>query len=109
MKFVDGLGLIMVDRDEHKITLENPQKVKEEYEVLANFPFSSDTKRMGIVVKHISSGRIIFYLKGAETVIEECMYEKYVRTMKEACENLSMEGLRTLVITQRVLSQEEFD
>ena len=39
--------------------------------MLANFPFSSDTKRMGIVVRHMASGLIIFYLKGAEVVIED--------------------------------------
>lgn len=44
---------------------------EEEYQVLANFPFSSDTKWMGIIVKHVSSGLLIFYLKGAEVVIEE--------------------------------------
>ncbi len=46
-------------------------KEREEYEVLANFPFSSETKRMGIVLKHTFSGRIIFYLKGAEVVMKE--------------------------------------
>ena len=44
---------------------------EEEYQVLANFPFSSDTKWMGIIVWHVSSGLLIFYLKGAEVVIEE--------------------------------------
>jgi phospholipid-translocating ATPase len=42
----------------------------EEYHVLANFPFSSESKRMGIVLKHVQSDRIIFYLKGAETVMK---------------------------------------
>jgi phospholipid-translocating ATPase len=40
------------------------------YSILANFPFSSETKRMGIIVRHKDSDRIIFYLKGAETVIK---------------------------------------
>lgn len=40
------------------------------YSILANFPFSSETKRMGIIVRHQDSDRIIFYLKGAETVIK---------------------------------------
>jgi phospholipid-translocating ATPase len=42
----------------------------EEYQVLANFPFTSESKRMGIVLKHLQSERIIFYLKGAETVMK---------------------------------------
>jgi len=40
------------------------------YSILANFPFSSETKRMSIIVRHKDSDRIIFYLKGAETVIK---------------------------------------
>jgi len=30
-------------------------------------------------------------------------------TVDEACENLAIEGLRTLVISQKMLSQEQFD
>ena len=41
----------------------------EEYQILANFPFSSESKRMGIILKHIQTGKIVFYLKGAETVM----------------------------------------
>jgi len=51
--------------------LKSVNDTEEEYQVLANFPFSSDTKRMGIIVRHVSSGLLIFYLKGAEVVIEE--------------------------------------
>ena len=50
--------------------IENAAKHLESYQILANFPFSSETKRMGIIVRHQDSGRIIFYLKGAETVIK---------------------------------------
>lgn len=99
VKFVDGLGLELLERDENKIVLMNPSKVKEEYQVLANFPFSSETRRMGIVVKHLDSGRIIFYLKGAETVIAEKTRSTQRSSIYESCENLSIEGLRTLVIT----------
>ena len=48
----------------------NPFLFLETYLILANFPFSSDTKRMGIVLKHEKTGRLIFYLKGAETVMK---------------------------------------
>jgi phospholipid-translocating ATPase len=41
----------------------------ETYSILANFPFSSETKRMGIIMRHEASNRLVFYLKGAETVM----------------------------------------
>jgi phospholipid-translocating ATPase len=43
----------------------------EEYDILGNFPFSSETKRMGIILRHRRSSKIMFYLKGAETVMEK--------------------------------------
>jgi phospholipid-translocating ATPase len=41
----------------------------EVYEVLANFPFSSETKRMGIILKHEESQKIVFYVKGADSIM----------------------------------------
>ena len=52
------------------IQIQNTTGTVENYEVLANFPFSSDTKRMGIVLRNKESNKIIFYLKGAETVMK---------------------------------------
>ena len=61
----------------------------EEYEVLANFPFSSESKRMGIVLRHLQTNRTIFYLKGAETVMKEKVKPSQRVTIDEACENLA--------------------
>jgi len=41
-----------VQRDDLFIMLQNPSGELEEYDILQNFPFSSETKRMGIIVKH---------------------------------------------------------
>ena len=54
---------------------------------------------MGIIVKHIQSGKIIFYLKGAETVMNFKIRPSQRATLNEQCEYLAMEGLRTLVIS----------
>ena len=42
---------------------------EENYDILENFPFSSDTKRMGIVLRHKETNRLIFYLKGADVAL----------------------------------------
>lgn len=91
------------------IQIQNTSGTVENYEVLANFPFSSDTKRMGIVLKNRESGKIIFYLKGAEVVMKAPVRPGQRATIDESCENLALEGLRTLVIAQKGLSQREFD
>lgn len=109
VSFVDSLGLELAERDEDNIRLKNLNGDEENYTVLANFPFSSESKRMGIIVRHEESGKYIFYLKGAEVVIEQKVSPSHRTSVKEHCENLSMEGLRTLVICQKTISQEEFE
>lgn len=109
VRFVDQLGLELIERDEEKICLKNTNGDTEEYAVLANFPFSSETKRMGIVVRHEASGRYIFYMKGAEVVVQEKVRPNQRIIVAEACENLGMEGLRTLVICQKLLDKDNFE
>ena len=59
----------LIERDQNKIQVLNINQQIETYSILANFPFSSDTKRRGIILRHDATGRLIFYLKGAETVM----------------------------------------
>ena len=62
--------------------IEAPHGVDEQYDILANFPFSSETKRMGIIVRHRATDRIILYLKGADMVmIDRCkaLYRGYIQ------------------------------
>ena len=42
----------LIDREELYIKLINPNGEVEEYDILQNFPFTSESKRMGIIVKH---------------------------------------------------------
>ena len=62
--------MCLIQRDQNFIKIKNSANKIEEYEILANFPFTSETKRMGILVKHIETQRIIFYLKGADAVMQ---------------------------------------
>ena len=62
----------------------------EDYHVLANFPFSSETKRMGIVLRHVESGKLIFYLKGSDTIMKDRIRPNQRAVVLEACENLAM-------------------
>ena len=109
VRFADSLGMNLIERDQNVIVIQNTSGQTEHYEVLANFPFSSETKRMGIVLKNRESGKIIFYLKGAETVMKATVRPGQRATIDESCENLAIEGLRTLVFGQKGLSQKYFD
>ena len=109
VKFAETLNMRLIHRTDREIRIKDSAENIEEYEVLANFPFSSDTKRMGIVLKNKLHGHIIYYLKGAENVMMQFVKKDYIGYIKENAENLAVKGLRTLVLTQKILTQEEFD
>jgi len=92
----------------NKIIIKNKIDVLEEFEILECFPFSSDTKRMGIIVKYKKNGMILFYLKGAEVVMKDRVKPQQRSYLLEKCEILAMEGLRTLVIAQKVMTPDEY-
>ena len=109
VRFADSMGMKLTERDQNLIQIVNTAGAEENYEVLANFPFSSETKRMGIVLKNRETNKIIFYLKGAETVMKATVRPGQRATIDESCENLAIEGLRTLVIAQKGLTEKYFN
>lgn len=50
MKTAEQMGVLLKYRTEKEIVLVNSMNEEERYEVLAIFPFSSESKRMGIVI-----------------------------------------------------------
>ena len=109
VKFAETLDMKLVARTDKLITIVDAAGNEEEFDVLANFPFSSDTKRMGIILKNRKHGHIIYYLKGAENVMMRFVKPDSVTTISEHAENLATKGLRTLVLTEKLISQEDFD
>jgi phospholipid-translocating ATPase len=108
VKLAESVGLSLEFRDQKTMKLKNAIGAEENYEILENFPFSSETKRMGIVVRHKETNRLIFYLKGADVALVNKVPEIQKGFLQDECENLAREGLRTLVITQRALTESEY-
>ena len=74
--------MTLLERNQEYMKIENAVGLIEEYNILAAFPFSSDSKRMGILIQQISTNRIIFFLKGADMVmIDRCkpLYRGYIQ------------------------------
>jgi phospholipid-translocating ATPase len=42
-----------------------------DFDILFNFPFSSDRKRMGIILTERSSGKTFFLVKGADFIMKD--------------------------------------
>ena len=109
VQFAASLKMVLSHRTDKTIKIKEPTDKFEEFEILANFPFSSETKRMGIILKNKKYGHIIYYLKGAENVMTKFVKKEYIGYIKENAENLATKGLRTLVLTQKIIPQKEFD
>ena len=58
------------NRSDDSVEILDPSGKSMQYDILDNFPFSSETKRMGIIVKNQIEDKIMFYMKGAEVVME---------------------------------------
>ena len=41
------------------------------YDILHEMPFSPELKRMGVLLRDRDDGRIVFYVKGADSVMDE--------------------------------------
>lgn len=70
VSWTENVGLTLIKRDLNTILLRAPENNLLEYEILQLFPFTSETKRMGIIVREKHTNDIVFYLKGADTVMQ---------------------------------------
>ena len=109
VQIAKGLNMRLTQRKEKEITIMNAADIEEKYEILANFPFSSDSKRMGILLRNLQHNYIIYYLKGAEIIIDKFVKDEYRNQIKEHAENLARTGLRTLVLTQKLVTNSFYE
>ncbi|XP_069006932.1 phospholipid-transporting ATPase VA [Embiotoca jacksoni] len=110
----------LVGRLPDQVTVELPHLGKLSFELLHTLGFDSTRKRMSVVVKHPLTDQITVYTKGADSVIMDLIRppdtgnSKGKRQKKIVCRtqnylNLyAADGLRTLCIAKKVLSQEEY-
>uniref|UniRef100_A0A8D2BZU1 Phospholipid-transporting ATPase n=1 Tax=Sus scrofa TaxID=9823 RepID=A0A8D2BZU1_PIG len=112
----------LVSRTPEQVTVRLPQGTCLTFDVLCTLDFDSVRKRMSVVVRHPLTGEIIVYTKGADCVIMDLLedpahvtdtdVEKKVRKIRARTQkHLDMyarDGLRTLCIAKKVLSEEDF-
>ncbi|CAG8498992.1 13491_t:CDS:10 [Ambispora leptoticha] len=106
VRWTERVGLTLVFRDVNAIHLRTSHGEILEFSILQIFPFTSETKRMGIVVREKSTGEIMFYEKGADVVMTKIV--QYNDWLDEECGNMAREGLRTLVVARKRLSEEVY-
>ncbi|XP_066990964.2 probable phospholipid-transporting ATPase IIB isoform X4 [Anabrus simplex] len=106
VRWTEQVGLALVRRDLVSMQLRTPSGQIIAYTILQIFPFTSETKRMGIIVKENQTGEIVFYLKGADVVMSGIV--QYNDWLEEECGNMAREGLRTLVVAKKSLTEEQY-
>lgn len=116
VKWTEHVGLRLAHRDRKSITLRftGDDRLVVRAEILNVFPFTSDSKRMGIIVRFVrhadtmqdEEGEIVFFQKGADTVMSSIVASN--DWLDEETANMAREGLRTLVIGRKNLSREQY-
>lgn len=107
VEWTEQVGLTLIHRDLQSIRLQfNSTQEILHYEILQLFPFTSETKRMGIILRDLQTNEIIFYLKGADVVMQNII--QYSDWLQEECSNMAREGLRTLVVARKSLTNEQY-
>nr|KAF6470770.1 putative ATPase phospholipid transporting 9B (putative) [Molossus molossus] len=106
VQWTESVGLTLVSRDLTSMQLRTPGGQILAFCVLQMFPFTSEGKRMGIIVRDEATGEITFYMKGADAVMSTIV--QYNDWLEEECGNMAREGLRTLVVAKRALTEEQY-
>ena len=118
VQYTGDVGLKLAYRDRQMIVLESTHtnEVVVRVRILEIFPFTSDSKRMGIIVQFEKGeealetskddSEIWFYQKGADTVMSSIVAAN--DWLDEETANMAREGLRTLVVGRRRLSLQQY-
>lgn len=119
VRWTESVGLRLMHRDRHTITLQSvdSSRVVVRVKILQVFPFTSEGKRMGIILYFSQSSEppmassdvgeeIWFYQKGADTVMTSIVAAN--DWLDEETANMAREGLRTLVVGRRKLSSQQY-
>ncbi|XP_006794553.2 probable phospholipid-transporting ATPase IIB [Neolamprologus brichardi] len=106
VRWTESVGLTLVNRDLTSLQLKTPSGQILSFYILQIFPFTSESKRMGIIVREESTGDITFYMKGADVAMASIV--QYNDWLEEECGNMAREGLRTLVVAKKCLSEEQY-
>lgn len=104
-------GYTLIDRTPQGVIL-NVQGEEREYEVLNTLEFNSSRKRMSAIIRMPDTGKIYLFCKGADSIIYSRLrpgeQQELRKSTAEHLEIFAREGLRTLCVAQRELTEEEY-
>uniref|UniRef100_A0A8C6X2B3 Phospholipid-transporting ATPase n=1 Tax=Naja naja TaxID=35670 RepID=A0A8C6X2B3_NAJNA len=111
----------LVSRTPEQVTVRLPEGTLLTFDLLFTLGFDSSRKRMSVVVRHPLTKEIIVYTKGADSAIMDVLEDptkasvamgKRIQRVKTQTQKhldwYARDGLRTLCIAKKILSEEEF-
>jgi phospholipid-translocating ATPase len=105
------VGFTFVGRQDDRLIV-NVLGEERRYQVLNTLEFNSTRKRMSAIIR-MPDGKIMLFCKGADSMIYSRLIPNEQRQLRastgEHLEMFAREGLRTLCIAQREISQEEYE
>ena len=106
VQWSEEMGLALVERTLTSMKLRTPDGEISSHSILQIFPFTSESKRMGIILKDDKTNEIVFFMKGADVVMASIV--QFNDWLEEEVDNMAREGLRTLVIAKKTLSPDQY-
>lgn len=104
-------GYALVERTGNGVVI-NVQGQNKEYEVLNTLEFNSTRKRMSAIIRMPDTGKIFLFCKGADSIIYSRLrlgeQQELRKSTAEHLEMFAREGLRTLCVAQKELSEDEY-
>ncbi|KAL0488141.1 phospholipid-transporting ATPase [Acrasis kona] len=101
-------GFRLLERESNIIRTDNHSDQIRTYEILALLEFSYERKRMSVIVKD-QNGQIHLFCKGADSVLEKRIRtRKYDQNTLSQLKSFSGQGLRTLVICHKTISEHQY-
>jgi magnesium-transporting ATPase (P-type) len=81
------------------------------YDILQTLEFTSERKKMSIILRDVERGTIRIYTKGADDKLSNCIDRSNVdyASVQQVLEIFAGSGLRTLVCGYRDISPEQYD
>ncbi|KAL9625332.1 MAG: hypothetical protein Q9160_000395 [Pyrenula sp. 1 TL-2023] len=120
VQYTENVGLRLVHRDRKTITLQSvaSSRIAVKVQILDIFPFTSESKRMGIIVRFLTGDGsqqnpespeedVWFFQKGADTAMTSNVAAN--DWLDEETANMAREGLRTLVVGRKKLMPHQYE
>ncbi|KRX05129.1 P-type ATPase, cytoplasmic domain N [Pseudocohnilembus persalinus] len=108
VKLSESLGIRLLKKNKDVVQIENAQKEKETYQIVQEFPFTAEQRKMGILFCCRENGKYIYLTKGAEDAMVKVLPERQMPFIMEQNEILTSQGLRTMIYGYRYIPEKEF-